>query len=144
MQTSRISLYICFPSHTRKPMHTNTCSTKSISKSSHTSQCYALCFVFLFLCFQGYNIRSYNSLDLLFLRPGAQTLWNLLFPPMRLQRLCSFSVHEFIILVLQHYLCSLFMLSHMQIITSHALFTTHYYAGFIIFLFNKSWKLYFT
>jgi hypothetical protein len=46
--SSRISLYICFPSHIRKHMHTNTSSIKKFSKSCHTSPWYACsCSIFL-------------------------------------------------------------------------------------------------
>jgi hypothetical protein len=59
IQTSRISLYICSPSHTRKHRHTNTSSTFNHVQSTHTSQCYACSlFRFLFLCLQGYNPRT--------------------------------------------------------------------------------------
>jgi hypothetical protein len=46
MHSSRISLYICFSSHTKKHIHTNTSSMKSFSKTCHTSSCYVCSFSF--------------------------------------------------------------------------------------------------
>jgi hypothetical protein len=116
IHSSRISLYICFSSHTRKYMYTNTSSIKSFSKTCHTSSGYA-CFCSIFLVSLPTSLQPQDLFMMLELQLTGLTLAL----PTRLEpQDLMFSVHDFVMLVLQHYMCSVFMLSHTQIISSHA------------------------
>jgi hypothetical protein len=125
MLTSRISLYICFSSHTRKYMHTNRSSIRSFSKSCYTSLSYAC--------------SSFVSIALGFL-PGGLTL--ALMPrgslPSGFTHACSVvpglytrwsfvsSLLSMYLLVLSCHINIVSMLSHIQITSSHAFFTNFY------------------
>jgi hypothetical protein len=98
-----------FPLHT-KNMHSNTSNMNPFLKhATHHHAMYALVLFSWFFCLQGYNLRTcfwrheivYSLVLHLLCHDDLSTM------------VLTFSVHDFVILVLQYYLCSVLMLSHL-------------------------------
>lgn len=89
---------------------------------THHHAMYVLVLFSWFLCLQGYNPRTCS-----WCRETVYSLvLHLLYHGDLSTMVLMFSVHDFVMLVLQHYLCSLFILSHLCK-SSHLMFSTNSY-----------------